>query len=99
PEWDQLLVIDPLIIDWGVSGKDVRPRKLTDLCRMYEVELTDAHDARADALAARGVAIEIGRRYQHVGTRTLPEVVSLQRGWFAEKAEGWNSYARRAGRT
>lgn len=99
PDWDRLLVVDPLIMDWGVSDGEIRPRKLPDLCRFYQVVLTEAHDARSDAIAARGVAVELGRRDEGIGSVDLAELIDKQRQWFAAKAEDWNVYARSRGRS
>lgn len=97
PAWDQLLVVDPLVIDWGIDRGRLGPRKLTDVAAYYGVAIDNAHDATCDAVAARCVAIEMGRRHQWLAMPSLLELQDLQRQWFAERTEDWNAYALKKG--
>lgn len=99
PDWDRLLVVDPYVIDWGIQRGQLGSRKLTDVAAYYSVRLDNAHDAAADALAARDVAYEIGARHPHVAASRLDELMNRQRAWYADRVEDWNSYARTVGRT
>jgi DNA polymerase-3 subunit epsilon len=99
PDWHRLLVVDPYVIDWGIERGGLGPRRLTDVAAYYAVSLDNAHDAAADAWAARNVAVEIGARHPWVGMSSLTELMLSQRGWYADRAEDWNSYARTAGRS
>jgi DNA polymerase III epsilon subunit-like protein len=99
PDWHRLLVVDPYVIDWGIERGGLGPRRLTDVAAYYAVSLDNAHDAAADAWAARNVAVEIGARHPWVGMSNLAELMVSQRGWYADRAEDWNSYARTAGRS
>lgn len=99
PDWDRLLVVDPYVIDWGIERGGLGPRRLTDVAAYYEVTLDNAHDAAADAWAARNVACEIGTRHPGVGMNSLAELMHRQRGWYADRAEDWNAYARKVGRS
>ncbi|GAA3517010.1 3'-5' exonuclease [Aeromicrobium panaciterrae] len=94
PDWDRLLVVDPYVIDWGILRGTLGSRKLTDVAAYYSVPLDNAHDAAADARAARGVAYEVGARHPYVAANTLVELMARQRSWFADRAEDWNAYAR-----
>lgn len=98
PDWQRLHVVDPFVLDWGVDRLGARPRRLVDVAQHYGVTLHEAHDAANDARAAREVAVEIGARHEHVGARTLGELVALQAQWYAERAEVWNVAARESGR-
>ncbi len=98
PDWDRLLVVDPHVIDWGIHRGTLGPRRLTDVAAYYGVPLHNAHDAAADARAARNVAREIGARHPDVAASTLPELMARQRSWFAERTEDWNAHARSVGR-
>lgn len=98
PDWDRLLVVDPFVIDWGIQRGALGPRRLTDVAAYYGVPLDHAHDATADARAARDVADEIGMRHADVAAGTLDDLVERQREWFAERADDWNEYARRVDR-
>lgn len=99
PDWDRLIVVDPFVIDWGIERGQLGSRKLTDVAAYYSVPLDNAHDASADARAARGVAYEIGARHPAVAVSTLEELMQRQRRWFSERVEDWNAYASRVGRT
>lgn len=98
PDWDRLLVVDPYVIDRSIE-RGRRPRRLTDVAAYYGVRLDNAHDATADARAAREVAYEIGRRHPAVAAGSLGRLVQRQREWHAVHAEDWNVYARTVGRT
>jgi DNA polymerase III subunit epsilon len=98
PDWDRLLVVDPYVLAWAVERRKRGPRRLTDVAAFYDVRLDNAHDAAADARAARDVAHEIGLRYPQVASASLDELVRRQKAWFAERVEDWNAYALTAGR-
>ncbi|KQY58281.1 hypothetical protein ASD11_01030 [Aeromicrobium sp. Root495] len=98
PEWDRLLVVDPFVVDWGLTRGELGQRRLVDVAAYYEVGIDNAHDASCDARAARDVAVEQAARHEHVGTATLSDLMAHQRRWYAERAEDWNAYARRVGR-
>lgn len=98
PAWDQLLVIDPYVVDWGLVRGELGPRRLTDVAAYYDVSLDHAHDAAADARAALQIAREMGARHEAVGASGLGGLMADQRRWFAERAADWNRYARTAGR-
>lgn len=99
PDWQRLLVVDPFVVDWGIERGALGPRRLSDVATYYGVELTDAHDATADARAAREIALEIGLRHPVIATGTLDDLMQRQREWFADRAADWNDYARRVGRS
>jgi len=93
PAWDRLLVVDPLVIDWGIEHGRLGPRKLTDVSAYYRVVIDNAHDATCDAVAARDVAYEMGFRHATVAAHSLTELQDRQREWFAERVADWNRYA------
>lgn len=93
PQWDGLLVVDPLVIDWGIEQGRLGPRKLTDVCAYYRVVIDNAHDATCDAVAARDAAYEMGFRHRAVAEYSLAELQDRQRDWFADRVGDWNRYA------
>ncbi len=99
PDWSRLLVVDPYVVDWGIERGGLGPRKLTDVAAYYGVSLDNAHDATADAHAAREITYEIGLRHPVVAAGTLADLMHRQRGWYAERAADWNRYAQRVGRS
>jgi DNA polymerase-3 subunit epsilon len=99
PDWDRLFVVDPFVIDWGIERGGLGPRRLSDVAAYYGVLLDNAHDAVADARAARDIAYEIGLRHPTVAAGSLESLMLRQVVWFAGRAEDWNHYARKVGRS
>lgn len=97
PNWDELLVIDPLVIDWAIERGRLGARKLSDVAEYYGIDLDEAHNAQADAAAARDIAIELGARHRDVVTDSLPLLMLQQRYWAAARSTDWNKYALRRG--
>lgn len=92
------LVIDPMVLDKVVDQFRSGKRTLTDLCRVYGVDLTGAHQAAADALAAARVAAAIGRLYPRVGEMTLADLHKNQTVWAGGQADSYRSWLLRQGR-
>ncbi|MCX5375171.1 3'-5' exonuclease [Streptomyces sp. NBC_00091] len=88
-------VIDPLVIDKHVDKYRKGKRALTALCAHYGVSLDDAHDARADAVAAGRVVRRMGERHRPVGVMPLPELHDLQVRAAAEQSVSLQAYLRR----
>ncbi|NJQ01043.1 exonuclease domain-containing protein [Streptomyces zingiberis] len=88
-------VIDPLVLDKHVDRYRKGKRTLQALCAHYEVELAGAHDAGADALAAAGVAVRIGRLHTSVGSLEPPALHDLQIRAAADQAASFQRYLRR----
>jgi DNA polymerase-3 subunit epsilon len=99
PDWDRLLVVDPYVIDWGIERGGLGSRRLVDVASSSAVALDNAHDATAYARAARDDANDTGARHPAVAMSSLDELMRRQRGWYASRADDWNSYARTVGRT
>ena len=98
PQWDRLLVVDPYVIDWGIERTSKRQRRLVDVAEHYGVRLDNAHEALADARAARDIAVAMGARHPDAGACTLPELMLRQHMWHAERVDDWNAYAAAKGR-
>lgn len=98
PAWDRLMVVDPYVVDWGLERGGLGPRRLADVARYYGVVLDHAHDATADARAARDVAVQLGARHREAGECSLVELMLRQHLWHAERAADWNAYAVTVGR-
>ncbi len=98
PQWDRLLVVDPYVIDWGIERTSKRQRRLVDVAEHYGVRLDNAHEALADARAARDIAVVMGARHPDAGACTLPELMLRQHMWHAERVDDWNAYAAAKGR-
>ncbi|MER7762326.1 3'-5' exonuclease [Streptomyces sp. NPDC097619] len=90
-------VVDPLTIDRAVDRYRRGKRTLEAACAEYGVELSAAHDAGADALAAVGVARAIAARHDRVAGLGARELHERQVGWYAHWARGFEEYLRRQG--
>ncbi|MFI8966808.1 3'-5' exonuclease [Streptomyces sp. NPDC053493] len=90
-------VIDPYTIDRAVDRYRRGKRTLEAVCAEYGVELTAAHQAAADALAAVRVAVAIAERHPSVAALAPAELHERQIGWYREWAEDFQSFLRRKG--
>ncbi|MFD8981214.1 3'-5' exonuclease [Streptomyces sp. NPDC059564] len=88
-------VIDPLVIDKHVDKYRKGKRALHALCAHYGVSLDDAHDARADAVAAARVVRRLGERHRPVGLMPLADLHALQVRAAAEQSVSLQAYLRR----
>ncbi|MDA5284388.1 exonuclease domain-containing protein [Streptomyces sp. NPDC054904] len=88
-------VIDPLVIDKHFDKYRKGKRALHALCAHYGVSLDDAHDARADAVAAARVVRRVGERHQPVGLMPLADLHDLQVRAAAEQSVSLQAYLRR----
>lgn len=87
-------VIDPLVLDRAADKYRKGPRKLEALAAHYEVDLTNAHTAEADAEAALGVAVRIAERFPEL--QVSAEVLHRwQVTWYARWADGYEAYRRK----
>ncbi|MFH9074847.1 exonuclease domain-containing protein [Streptomyces alboflavus] len=93
-----LCVLDPRVLDRQLDRYRKGRRTLSDLCEHYEVELTGAHDAAADAQAALDVVRAVGRRFAARLDRLSPaELHTLQAVWHAAQARGLQAWFARSG--
>lgn len=90
-------IIDPLVIDRHADKFRKGARTLENQCRHYGVEITQAHDAGADALAALNLAQVIGATYPAVGTLDAAELHRSQAQWKAEQEADRVAYRTRLG--
>lgn len=93
-----LCVLDPRVLDNHLDRYRKGQRTLADLCAHYTVELADAHDAAADALATLEVVRAVGRRF---ATRLEPlspaDLHTRQAVWYAAQARGQQAWFARQG--
>ena len=90
-----LPIIDPLVIDRAMDRYRKGKRTLEAAAEYYGVELMDAHDAEADAVAAGRVAQAIARKYSDALGADVTLVHTHQVGWAAESATSFQEYMRR----
>lgn len=90
-------VIDGFVIDKALDPYRKGSRKLTDVCAHYNVQLTDAHTSRGDALAAARLAWRLAQVYSgELADLTL--VNEKQTNWRANWAANFADYLRQQGK-
>ncbi|WP_424211230.1 exonuclease domain-containing protein [Streptomyces sp. BI20] len=89
-------VIDPLVLDKHADRHRKGKRSLTALCAHYGVELQDAHDARADAVAAARTARRVGAGHPELALLGPSDLHALQIRAAADQAASLQAYLRRS---
>lgn len=94
PLFDRVVpcVLDPRVLDKKVDPFRKGGRTLTDLCRLYGVQLDEAHTAEADAVAACAVSWKLANRYRWLTRLDLGDLHEQQVTWAREQAEGLREY-------
>jgi DNA polymerase-3 subunit epsilon len=95
PLSDPTPVVDPLVIDRAMDRYRKGKRTLEAAAEFYGVELMDAHDAEADAVAAGRVAQAIARKYSDTLGDDVVMVHTNQVTWAADSASSFQEYMRR----
>ncbi|QAY74008.1 3'-5' exonuclease [Agromyces protaetiae] len=90
-------VVDPLVIDKAVDRYRRGKRTLTAACEHYGVELLDAHDAGADAIAAGRVAQAIARKHPELAEIPATDLHDRQIIWSRDQAASYQEWRRKNG--
>jgi DNA polymerase-3 subunit epsilon len=93
----RIAILDPLVIDRHMDKYRKGSRTLSAVCEHYGVELTDAHDALADCVAAARVMRCIARKYAEIRQRTPAELQDVQRRMHSQWLTNYNQYRVRSG--
>ncbi|MGV8896451.1 MAG: exonuclease domain-containing protein [Rhodoglobus sp.] len=88
-------VIDPLVLDKFLDKFRKGKRTLEAAAALYGVELDEAHDAGADAIAAGRVALALGAAYPDQLDVSPAELHASQVTWYADQAVSFADYIRR----
>ncbi len=86
------LVFDPLVVDRAMDPYRKGKRRLENVCEHYGIELTNAHEATADAVAAARVAWKLAKKYPQLAQDNGEELMVSQAQWFYEsqiKLQEW----------
>ena len=87
-------IVDPLIIDKHVDKFRKGKRTLEATAAHYGVDLSGAHDAAVDAIAAGRVAQAIGKKFAADLAFPASELHDLQVQWAKEQAESYATWRR-----
>ncbi len=90
-------VLDTLVLDLHVDRYRKGRRTLGELCAHYGVDIDNAHDATADAVASMEVLTAIAERYEEVAGMTPSELHQAQIGWHQEWATSYDGWRRGKG--
>ena len=74
-------VLDAVVIDRHFDPQRQGRRTLVDLCMHYDIDITNAHDASADAIASVEVLFALAERYELLGEGELSRLHQDQIGW------------------
>jgi len=91
----ELCILDPFVIDRHFDKYRKGRRTLGAMCEHYGVELTGAHDASADAVAAARLMRTLAEVYPTLAKKTPAALQVLQAGWFEDWKKGFNDYLAR----
>ncbi|WP_228282177.1 5'-3' exonuclease H3TH domain-containing protein [Brevibacterium atlanticum] len=94
--------IIPTIIDTFVVDKHIDPyrrgkRTLIETAKTYRIELLDAHDASADALAALDISRALAEKSTEIAALSNAEIMAAQGDWKRSQAAGLQSWLRKKG--
>jgi DNA polymerase-3 subunit epsilon len=89
-------VIDPMVIDKFVDTYRSGKRTLLVAASIYGVQLSDAHNATADAVAAGKVAQAIARKYAGKLPADVTELHNAQVAWSAAQDDSYESFRRKS---
>lgn len=87
-------ILDPLVIDRQVDRYRKGKRTLEAACGHYGVDLTHAHDAGADAIAAGHVMQRIATKFAPQLPDDVEELHQLQIEWSAAQAASFEKFMR-----
>lgn len=91
-------VLDPLVIDKGLDTYRHGKRRLEVVAEHYGVQLNDAHNATADAIAAGRVMQAIAQRFAAKLPAELADMQQLQKNWAKAQAESFATFLRNNGK-
>ena len=89
-------IIDPLILDKFVDQYRSGKRTLQAAASVYGVQLSDAHNATADAIAAGKVAQAIARKYASKLPADVIELHDAQKIWSVQQDDSYEIFRRKS---
>ena len=88
-----------MVLDRHVDQYRKGSRTLAALCAHYGVEIVNAHDASADAIASVGVLLALGAHYKELRDAEPSALHQSQIGWHRDWAEGYDKWRSGKGMT
>jgi DNA polymerase-3 subunit epsilon len=90
-------VVDPLVLDRAMMKYRSGKRTLTALCKDYGIELLDAHNSTADAVAAGRLAQAMAAKFPDLALDAL-ELHDLQATWADEQSIDFANWLKKQNR-
>jgi DNA polymerase-3 subunit epsilon len=94
PITEPMPVIDPLVVDKTYDRYRSGKRKLELVAKHYSVELDDAHNSKADAIASGRVALAVMKAHAEKLPQTAAEFHASQIEWAKVIDEGFTKWMR-----
>lgn len=91
------VVLDPLVLDRHVDGFRKGPRKLVDLCQVYEVPTGDLHTAEVDVVATLDLLAEMAARHPQLAAATPAQLHATQVAAHERWARSYDAWRARRG--
>jgi DNA polymerase-3 subunit epsilon len=92
-------ILDPLVLDKALVKFRTGKRRLDIIAPVYGVELTNAHNATADAVAAGRVAQAMAKQFASQLDISLEELHQKQIAWSKEQDLSFADFMHRQGKT
>lgn len=96
PITNPMPIIDPLVLDKFVDQYRSGKRTLQVAASVYGVQLSDAHNATADAIAAGKVAQAIARKYSSKLPSDVIELHDAQKVWSVQQDDSYEIFRRKS---
>ena len=87
-------LIDPLVLDKQADRRRKGSRKLQTVAEHYGVKLENWHEAKADAIAALGIADALFERNPRLATYDAQRLFLAQQAWREEQQKSLQEYFR-----
>ncbi|HVA09370.1 MAG TPA: exonuclease domain-containing protein [Acidimicrobiales bacterium] len=85
-------VLDAVVLDRHLDRFRAGSRTLGSLCNYYGVDIGNAHDATADAVASVRVLIALSARYKEMRDTEPPSLHELQIEWHQDWARSYDEW-------
>lgn len=90
-------IIDTFVVDKHIDAYRKGKRTLIETAKTYRIELLDAHDAAADALAALDISRALAEKSTEISAMSNDEIMAAQAGWRRSQAAGLQAWLRKKG--
>ena len=85
-------MLDAVVIDRHFDRYRKGRRTLVDLCGLYGIDIGNAHDASADAIASVEVLFALAARYEALWECDLAQLHENQARWHRAWAQGYDGW-------